>query len=95
MPLQVKLQGALGPLRKELEEALALMSEEEEKTTECQDVKSTLTRSENVKLQEPEAVSTALKNVYKISLDMREALQRFGVKELCEPEGEFFYQGQI
>ncbi|TFJ95915.1 aquaporin PIP2-1-like [Platysternon megacephalum] len=33
---KVKLQGALGPLRKELEEALALMSEEEEKTTECQ-----------------------------------------------------------
>ncbi|XP_044839867.1 E3 ubiquitin-protein ligase TRIM39-like [Mauremys mutica] len=151
-----KLQGALGPLRKELEEALALMSAEEKKTTEwqgkvqnrremiagefnklhtllreeeqlllqsleeeeretlqrlrenviklsqqssslqqlfteieekCQqsvvellkDVKSTLSRSENVKLQEPEAVSTDLKNVYKISLDMREALQRFGV----------------
>nr|XP_005314853.1 E3 ubiquitin-protein ligase TRIM11-like [Chrysemys picta bellii] len=36
MPLQVKLQGALGPLRKELEEALALTSKEEEKTTEWQ-----------------------------------------------------------
>ncbi|XP_065419354.1 E3 ubiquitin-protein ligase TRIM11-like [Chrysemys picta bellii] len=41
------------------------------------DVKSTLSRSENVKLQEPEAVSTDLKTVYKISLDMREALKRF------------------
>ncbi|XP_043352841.1 E3 ubiquitin-protein ligase TRIM11-like isoform X2 [Dermochelys coriacea] len=151
----VKFQGALGPLRKELEEALALTSKEKEKTTEWQgkvknkremiagefnklhtllreeeqlllqsleeeeretlhrlrenvtklsqqssslqqliteieekcrqpvvellkDVKSTLSRGENVKLQEPEAVSTDLKNVYKISLDMREALKRFG-----------------
>ncbi|XP_039357995.1 E3 ubiquitin-protein ligase TRIM39-like [Mauremys reevesii] len=158
-----KLQGALGPLRKELEEALALMSAEEEEITEwqgkvknkkemitgefnklhtllreeeqlllqtleeekretlqrlrenitklsqqssflqqliteieekCQlpvvellkDVKSTLNRSENVKLQEPEAVSTDLKNVYKISLDMREALQRFGVDMTLDPD---------
>ncbi|XP_044839286.1 E3 ubiquitin-protein ligase TRIM39-like [Mauremys mutica] len=158
-----KLQGALGPLRNELEEALALMSAEEEKTTEwqgkvknrremiagefnklhtllreeeqlllqsleeeeketlqrlrenvtklsqqssslqqliteieekCQqpvvellkDVKSTLSRSENVKLQELEAVSTDLKNVYKISLDMREALKRFGVDVTLDPD---------
>ncbi|XP_044839031.1 E3 ubiquitin-protein ligase TRIM39-like isoform X2 [Mauremys mutica] len=158
-----KLQGALGPLRKELEEALVLTSKEKEKTTEwqrkvknkretiagefnklhtllreeeqlllqsleeeeretlqrlrenvtklsqqssslqqliieieekCQqpvvellkDVKSTLSRSENVKLQEPEAVSTDLKNVYKISLDMREALQRFGVDVTLDPD---------
>ncbi|XP_039358204.1 E3 ubiquitin-protein ligase TRIM39-like [Mauremys reevesii] len=50
------------------------------------DVKSTLSRSENVKLQEPEAVSTDLKNVYKISLDMREALQRFGVDMTLDPD---------
>ncbi|XP_039358201.1 E3 ubiquitin-protein ligase TRIM39-like [Mauremys reevesii] len=158
-----KLQGALGPLTKELEEALALMSAEEKKTTEwqgkvknrremiagefnklhtllreeeqlllqsleeeeretlqklqenvtklsqqssslqqliteleekCQqpvvellkDVKSTLSRSENVKLQEPEAVSTDLKNVYKISLDMGEALKRFGVDVTLDPD---------
>ncbi|XP_044839030.1 E3 ubiquitin-protein ligase TRIM39-like [Mauremys mutica] len=158
-----KLQGALGPLRKELEEALALMSAEEEKTTEwqgkvknrremiagefnklhtllreeeqlllqsleeeeketlqrlrenvtklsqqssslqqliteieekCQqpvvellkDVKSTLSRSENVKLQELEAVSTNLKNVYKISLDMREALKRFVADVTLDPD---------
>ncbi|XP_039373665.1 E3 ubiquitin-protein ligase TRIM39-like [Mauremys reevesii] len=158
-----KLQGALGPLRKELEEVLALTSKEEKKTTECQskvknkremiagefsklhtllrvkeqlllqsleeeeretlqrlrenvtklsqrssslqqliteieekcqqpvvellkDVKSTLSRSENVKLQEPEAVSTDLKNVYEISLDMREALQRFGVDVTLDPD---------
>ncbi|KAM9120250.1 E3 ubiquitin-protein ligase TRIM39-like [Pangshura tecta] len=160
---KVKLQGALGPLRKELEEALALMSKEQKKTTEwqskvknkremiagefnklhtllreeeqlllqsleeeeretlqrlrenitklsqqssslqqliteieekCQqpvvellkDVKSTLSRSENVKLQEPEAVSTDLKNVYKICLDMREALKRFGVDVTLDPD---------
>ncbi|XP_037770753.1 E3 ubiquitin-protein ligase TRIM39-like [Chelonia mydas] len=160
---KVKLQGALGPLRKELEEALALMSKEKKKTTEwqgkvknkremiagefnklhtllreeeqlllqsleqeeretlqrlqenvtklsrqssslqqliteieekCQqpvaellkDVKSTLSRSENVKLQEPEAVSTDLKNVYKISLDMREALERFRVDVTLDPD---------
>ncbi|XP_044839036.1 E3 ubiquitin-protein ligase TRIM39-like [Mauremys mutica] len=158
-----KLQGGLGPLRKELEVALALMSAEEKKTTEwqgkvknrremiagefnklhtllreeeqlllqsleeeeretlqrlqenvtklsqqssslqqliteieekCQqpvvemlkDVKSTLSRSENVKLQEPDAVSTDLKNLYKISLDMREALQRFGVDVTLDPD---------
>ncbi|XP_044838045.1 E3 ubiquitin-protein ligase TRIM39-like [Mauremys mutica] len=158
-----KLQGALGPLRKELEEVLALTSKEEKKTTECQskvknkremiagefsklhtllreeeqlllqsleeeeretllrlrenvtklsqqssslqqliteieekcqqpvvellkDVKSTLNRSENVKLQEPEAISIDLKNVYKISLDMREALQRFGVDVTLDPD---------
>ncbi|XP_039357996.1 E3 ubiquitin-protein ligase TRIM39-like [Mauremys reevesii] len=160
---KVKLQGALGPLRKELEETLALMSAEEEEITEwqgkvknksemiagefnklhtllreeeqlllqslkeeerqtlqrlqenvtklsqqssslqqliieieekCQqpvvellkDVKSTLSRSENVKLQEPEAVSTDLKNVYNISLDMREALKRFGVDVTLDPD---------
>ncbi|CAM5158356.1 unnamed protein product [Eretmochelys imbricata] len=160
---KVKLQGALGPLRKELEEALALTSKEKEKTTEwqgkvknkremiagefnklhtllreeeqlllqsledeeretlkrlqknvtklsqqssslqqliteieekCQqpvvellkDVKSTLSRSKNVKLQEPEAVSTDLKNKYKISLDMREALKRFGVDVTLDPD---------
>ncbi|CAM4663736.1 unnamed protein product [Caretta caretta] len=37
VPLQVKLQGALGPLRKQLEECLALASKEEKKTTEWQD----------------------------------------------------------
>ncbi|XP_065421106.1 E3 ubiquitin-protein ligase TRIM39-like isoform X2 [Chrysemys picta bellii] len=159
----VKLQGALGPLRKELEEALALTSKEEEKTTEwqgkvknkremiagefnklhtllreeeqlllqsleeeeretlqrlqenvtklsqqssslqqliteieekCQqpvvellkDVKSTLSRSEKVKLQEPEAVSTDLKNLNKITLDMREALKRFIVDVTLDPD---------
>uniref|UniRef100_K7F223 B30.2/SPRY domain-containing protein n=1 Tax=Pelodiscus sinensis TaxID=13735 RepID=K7F223_PELSI len=146
--LQEKLQGAMGPLRKQLEEARALTSKEKEKTREwqrkvqakremiaaefnklhmllreeeqlllqrlaeerlqenvtklshqsaslqqliaeikgkCQqpvaeafqDVKSTSSRSENTKLQEPEAVSFNLQHVYKMCLDLREALNRF------------------
>uniref|UniRef100_A0A674IUI7 B30.2/SPRY domain-containing protein n=1 Tax=Terrapene triunguis TaxID=2587831 RepID=A0A674IUI7_9SAUR len=43
-------------------------------------------RSENVKLQDSEAVSTDLKNVYKISLDLREALQRFRVDVTLDPD---------
>uniref|UniRef100_K7G4X5 B30.2/SPRY domain-containing protein n=1 Tax=Pelodiscus sinensis TaxID=13735 RepID=K7G4X5_PELSI len=153
-----KLQGALGPLREQLEEALVLRSEEEEKTAEwqrevqarremiagefnklhtllreeeqlllqrlaeeeretlqrlqenvtklsqqsaslqqliaemegkCQqlvaellkDVKSTLSRSENMKLQGPEAICTDLQRGYKICLDLREALNRFAAKK--------------
>ncbi|XP_024074344.3 E3 ubiquitin-protein ligase TRIM39-like, partial [Terrapene carolina triunguis] len=67
-----------------------LITEIEEKCQQpvvelLKDVKSTLSRSENVKLQEPEAVSTGLKNVYKISLDMREALKKFGVDVTLDP----------
>uniref|UniRef100_K7F3J3 Tripartite motif containing 39 n=1 Tax=Pelodiscus sinensis TaxID=13735 RepID=K7F3J3_PELSI len=138
-----KLQRALGPLREQLEEALVLRIDEEEKTTEWQvkklhhliwhssgifyltsekpfnriicnslnvicyevrvalmttfwaqvtknsisplaqllkDAKSTLSRSENMKLQEPEAACTDLQCGYKICLDLREALNRFAGK---------------
>ncbi|XP_075768754.1 zinc finger protein RFP-like [Pelodiscus sinensis] len=81
-----KLQGALGPLREQLEEALVLRSEEEEKTAEWQDVKSTLSRSENMKLQEPEAVCTDLQRKYKICLDLRETLNRFAVEVTLDPD---------
>ncbi|EMP23898.1 Tripartite motif-containing protein 39 [Chelonia mydas] len=141
---EVKLQGALGPLRKQLEEFLALASKEEKKTRvavtrefkklhqflseeeqlllrrlaeeereilqrlqdnitklseqnaalinliteleeKCQqpavellkDMKNALIRSENVTLQQPGAVSPALKNMYKVHIDMREMLERF------------------
>ncbi|CAM4557011.1 unnamed protein product [Lepidochelys olivacea] len=50
------------------------------------DVKSTLIRSENVTLQDPEAVSPALKNVYKICLDMKEMLERFTVDVTLDPD---------
>ncbi|CAM5158253.1 unnamed protein product [Eretmochelys imbricata] len=68
-----------------------LITEIEEKCQQpvaelLKDVKSTLSRSENVKLQEPEAVSTDLKNMYKISLDMREALKRFGEDMTLDPD---------
>ncbi|XP_030400024.1 E3 ubiquitin-protein ligase TRIM11-like isoform X3 [Gopherus evgoodei] len=64
-----------------------LITEIEEKCQQpvielLKDVKNTLNRSENVKLQEPEAVSTDLKNVYTISLDMREVLKRFVAKSV-------------
>uniref|UniRef100_K7FDV2 Tripartite motif containing 39 n=1 Tax=Pelodiscus sinensis TaxID=13735 RepID=K7FDV2_PELSI len=158
-----KLQEALGPLREQLEDALALRTEEEEKTTtwqvgiwvkretiagefnklhtllkeeeqlllqrlveeeretlqrlqenvsklsqqssslqqliaeiegKCQqpvaellkDVKSTLSRSENMKLQEPEDVCTDLQRGYKICLDLREALNRFAVDVTLDPD---------
>ncbi|XP_039360182.1 E3 ubiquitin-protein ligase TRIM39-like [Mauremys reevesii] len=160
---KVKLQETLGPLRQELEEALALVSEEEKKIREwqgkvenrrrsitrefrtlhqllseeeqlllrrlaeeeretlqrlqdnitklseqsaapinriteleekCQQpaaellqgVKSTLIRSEHVKLQPPEAVSPALKSGYKICLDMREMLKRFTLDVTLDPD---------
>ncbi|XP_023967874.1 E3 ubiquitin-protein ligase TRIM39-like [Chrysemys picta bellii] len=160
---KVKLRGALGPLRKQLEECLALASKEEKKTTEWQDnvenqrrsitrefkklhqflseeeqlllrrlaaeereilqrlqdnitklseqssalinlitemeekcqqpavellkdMKSTLIRSENVTLQQPGVVSPALKNVYKVCLDMREMLERFTVDVILDPD---------
>uniref|UniRef100_A0A8C8RK06 E3 ubiquitin-protein ligase TRIM39-like n=1 Tax=Pelusios castaneus TaxID=367368 RepID=A0A8C8RK06_9SAUR len=45
-----------------------------------------LPRSQSVKLQEPGAVSTELKNVYKICLDMKEMLQRFWVDVTLDPD---------
>ncbi|XP_032655879.2 LOW QUALITY PROTEIN: E3 ubiquitin-protein ligase TRIM39-like, partial [Chelonoidis abingdonii] len=68
-----------------------LITELEEKCQQpvvelLKDVKSTLSRSENVKIQEPEAVSTDLENVYKISLDMKEVLKRFGVDVTLDPD---------
>ncbi|XP_067390171.1 E3 ubiquitin-protein ligase TRIM39-like [Emydura macquarii macquarii] len=160
---KVKLQGALGPLRKELEQALALTSKEEKKTTEwqrkvknkretiagefnklhkllreeeqlllqrleeeeretlqrlqenvtklsqqssslrqliteieekCQqtaaellkDVKSTLTRSQSMKLQEPEAIPTELKDLYKIPECYLDMLKRFWVDVTLDPD---------
>uniref|UniRef100_A0A8C8RL61 Uncharacterized protein n=1 Tax=Pelusios castaneus TaxID=367368 RepID=A0A8C8RL61_9SAUR len=155
---KVKLQAALGPLRKELEQALALKSKEEKKPSEwkvkekramitgefnrlhtwlkeeeqgllqrlAEEERETLQRlqenvsklsqqssslkqliaelekkcqqrvaellkvrdrrSQSVKLQEPGAVSTELKNVYKICLDMKEMLQRFWVDVTLDPD---------
>nr|XP_025038949.1 E3 ubiquitin-protein ligase TRIM11-like [Pelodiscus sinensis] len=50
------------------------------------DVKSTLSRSENMKLQEPEDVCTDLQRGYKICLDLREALNRFAVDVTLDPD---------
>ncbi|CAM4666272.1 unnamed protein product [Caretta caretta] len=78
-----RLQENVTKLSRQSSSLQQLITEIEEKCQQpvaelLKDVKSTLSRSENVKLQEPEAVSTDLKNVYKISLDMREVLKRFG-----------------
>ncbi|KAM7146192.1 E3 ubiquitin-protein ligase TRIM39-like [Macrochelys suwanniensis] len=45
-----------------------------------------LHRSETVTFQEPEAVSPALKNLYKICLDMKEMLERFTVDVTLDPD---------
>nr|XP_014428673.2 E3 ubiquitin-protein ligase TRIM39-like [Pelodiscus sinensis] len=50
------------------------------------DVKNTLSRSENVKLQEPETVSTDLKKEYDIFLDMKELLKRFRADVTLDPD---------
>uniref|UniRef100_A0A8C8VGE2 RING-type E3 ubiquitin transferase n=1 Tax=Pelusios castaneus TaxID=367368 RepID=A0A8C8VGE2_9SAUR len=154
-----RLQEALGPLRKELEQALVLTSKEEKKPSEWQvgvekravitgefnrlhtwlkeeeqgllqrlaeEERETLQRlqenvtklsqqssslqqliaelekkcqqraaellkvrdrrSWSVKLQEPGAISTELKNVYKICLAMKEMLQRFWVDMTLDPD---------
>nr|XP_005315069.1 E3 ubiquitin-protein ligase TRIM11-like [Chrysemys picta bellii] len=77
-----RLQENVTKLSQQSSSLQQLITEIEEKCQQpvvelLKDVKSTLSRSENVKLQEPEAVSTDLKNVYKITLDMREALKTF------------------
>ncbi|CAM4652651.1 unnamed protein product [Caretta caretta] len=58
----------------------------QEAAQDYKDMKSTLIRSENVTLQDPEAVSPALKNVYKICLDMKEMLERFTVDVTLDPD---------
>ncbi|XP_030399609.1 LOW QUALITY PROTEIN: E3 ubiquitin-protein ligase TRIM39-like [Gopherus evgoodei] len=86
-----RLQENVTKLSQQSSSLQQLITEMEEKCQQpvvelLKDVKSTLSRSENVKLQKPEAVSTDLENVYKISLDMREALKRFGVDVTLDPD---------
>ncbi|XP_026516253.1 E3 ubiquitin-protein ligase TRIM39-like, partial [Terrapene carolina triunguis] len=86
-----KLQENVTKLSRQSSSLQQLITEVEEKCQQpvvelLKDVKSTLSRSENVKLQEPEAISTDLKNVYKISLDMNEVLKRFGVDVTLDPD---------
>nr|XP_032646148.1 E3 ubiquitin-protein ligase TRIM11-like [Chelonoidis abingdonii] len=86
-----RLQENVTKLSQQSSSLQQLITEIEEKCQQpvvelLKDVKSTLSRSENVKLQEPEAVSTDLKNVYKISLDMREALKRLEVDVTLDPD---------
>ncbi|KAM9123062.1 E3 ubiquitin-protein ligase TRIM39-like [Pangshura tecta] len=76
------------------EQSAALISRITELEEKCQQpaaellqgVKSTLIRSERVKLQPPEAISPALKSGYKICLDMRGMLERFTVDVTLDPD---------
>ncbi|XP_053902587.1 E3 ubiquitin-protein ligase TRIM39-like [Malaclemys terrapin pileata] len=86
-----RLQENVTKLSQQSSSLQQLITEIEEKCQQpvvelLKDVKSTLSRSENVKLQEPEAVSTDLKDMYKISLDMNEVLKRFGVDVTLDPD---------
>ncbi|XP_034645395.1 E3 ubiquitin-protein ligase TRIM39-like [Trachemys scripta elegans] len=86
-----KLQDNITKLSEQSATLQQLITEVEEKCQQSaaellKDVKSTLIRSENVTLQEPEAVSPALKNVYKICLDMKEMLERFTVDVTLDPD---------
>uniref|UniRef100_A0A8C3FTD0 RING-type E3 ubiquitin transferase n=1 Tax=Chrysemys picta bellii TaxID=8478 RepID=A0A8C3FTD0_CHRPI len=72
-----KLQDNITKLSEQSATLQQLITEVEEK---CRQPAAELLKvglSENVTLQEPEAVSPALKNVYKICLDMKEMLERF------------------
>ncbi|XP_044840199.1 LOW QUALITY PROTEIN: E3 ubiquitin-protein ligase TRIM39-like [Mauremys mutica] len=88
-----RLQENVTKLSQQSSSLQQLITEIEEKCQQpvielLKDVKTTLSRSENVKLWEPEAVSTDLKNVYKIRscLDMREILKRFAVDVTLDPD---------
>ncbi|XP_065421108.1 E3 ubiquitin-protein ligase TRIM39-like isoform X2 [Chrysemys picta bellii] len=86
-----RLQENITKLSQQSSSLQQLITEIEEKCQQpvvelLKDVKSTLSRSENVKLQEQEAVSTDLKNVYKLSLDMNEVLKSFIVDVTLDPD---------
>ncbi|CAM5157142.1 unnamed protein product [Eretmochelys imbricata] len=86
-----RLQDNITKLSEQSAALQQLITEVEEKCQQpaaelLKDVKSTLIRSENVTLQDPEAVSPALKNVYKICLDMKEMLERFTVDVTLDPD---------
>ncbi|XP_067417475.1 E3 ubiquitin-protein ligase TRIM39-like [Emydura macquarii macquarii] len=86
-----RLQANITTLSKQSSALQRLITEVEEKCRQpaaelLKDVKSTLSRSNNMKLQKPESISPALKNVYKICLDMREMLERFTMDVTLDPE---------
>ncbi|CAM5148915.1 unnamed protein product [Eretmochelys imbricata] len=86
-----RLQHNITKLSEQSAALISLITEMEEKRQQraaelLQGVKSTLIRSEHVKLQPPEAISPALKNGYKICLDMREMLARFTLDVTLDPD---------
>ncbi|KAH1183406.1 hypothetical protein KIL84_004898 [Mauremys mutica] len=78
MPEQcrVKLHKDIELLKKAKEEISELKSKEQNKPKEWKDVKDTLARSEQVRLQEPELSAAELKNAYGVP-GMMEVLREF------------------
>ncbi|XP_044840184.1 E3 ubiquitin-protein ligase TRIM39-like [Mauremys mutica] len=75
---KVKLHKDIELLKKAKEEISELKSKEQNKPKEWKDVKDTLARSEQVRLQEPELSAAELKNAYGVP-GMMEVLREFTV----------------
>ncbi|XP_032636523.1 E3 ubiquitin-protein ligase TRIM21-like [Chelonoidis abingdonii] len=87
-----KLHGNIIKLSEQCSSLQKLIMEIEEKCQQpaaalLKDVKDTLTRSENIQVQEPEAVFTELKNIYNIpSIDIIDILRKFKVDVTLDPD---------
>ncbi|XP_043352811.1 E3 ubiquitin-protein ligase TRIM39-like isoform X2 [Dermochelys coriacea] len=87
-----QLHGNIIKLSEQCSSLQKLIMEIEEKCQQpaavlLKDVKDTLTRSENIQVQEPEAVFTELKNVYNIpSIDIIDILRKFKVDVTLDPD---------
>ncbi|CAM2101732.1 unnamed protein product [Caretta caretta] len=87
-----QLHGNIIKLSEQSSSLQKLITEIEEKCQQpaavlLKDVKDTLTRSENIQVQEPEAVFTELKNVYNIpSIDIIDILRKFKVDVTLDPD---------
>ncbi|XP_053904184.1 E3 ubiquitin-protein ligase TRIM39-like [Malaclemys terrapin pileata] len=87
-----KLHGNIIKLSEQCSSLQKLVTEIEEKCQQpaaalLKDVKDTLTRSENIQVQEPEAVFTELKNIYNIpNIDIIDILRKFKVDVILDPD---------
>ncbi|XP_074873156.1 E3 ubiquitin-protein ligase TRIM39-like [Carettochelys insculpta] len=87
-----KLHGNIKTLSEQHASLRQLIKEVEERCHQpaaklLKDVKDTLTRSENIQVQEPEAVFAELENIYNIpSIDIIDLLRKFTVDMTLEPD---------
>ncbi|EMP33513.1 Butyrophilin subfamily 1 member A1 [Chelonia mydas] len=82
---KVKLHNDIELLKKAREEISKLESREQNKPKEWKDVKGTLARSEQVRLQGPELSAAELKDAYRVP-GMMEVLREFTVDETLDPD---------